>query len=71
MSWEWILIKRNCTGCGICADVCNEDAIYLTRDMAYPEPVEGKCIGCLACYDECPFDAVEVKEVVLNEISKG
>ncbi|MCK4646768.1 MAG: 4Fe-4S binding protein, partial [Candidatus Aminicenantes bacterium] len=37
MAWEWKLLIQNCTGCGICVDVCAEDAIKMTRDMAYPE----------------------------------
>jgi MinD superfamily P-loop ATPase len=59
---------QNCTGCGICVDVCDEEAICLTRDMAYPETVEGKCNGCLTCYNECPFEAIEIKEVAMKEI---
>ncbi len=62
MSWEWRLIVQNCTGCGICFDVCPEEAIKMTRDMAYPEPVPEKCNGCLICFKECPFDAVEVRK---------
>lgn len=68
MRWEWILIKQNCTGCGICVDVCEEKAINLTRDMAYPEPIIGKCNGCLTCYNECPFDAIEVKGLIGEEV---
>lgn len=63
MAWEWKLIIQNCPGCGICVDVCPEDAIKMTREMAYPEPVPGKCDGCLTCLEECPFDALEVEEL--------
>ncbi len=62
VAWEWKLIFQNCTGCGICADVCHEEAIRMTRDMAYPEAVPGKCNGCMACFKQCPFDALEVKD---------
>jgi len=62
MAWKWKLIVEECTGCGICRDVCDSGAIEMSRWMAYPEPIEGECIGCLLCIDECPFDAVEVKE---------
>lgn len=68
MECEWKLIVQNCPGCGICADICPEKAIRMTRDMAYPEPVPGKCVGCLDCFSECPFDAVEVKELKAEEI---
>jgi ferredoxin len=56
----WRLIPCNCTGCGICADVCPYDAIAMGRNMAYPEPVPGKCVACLICVQQCPFDAIEV-----------
>ncbi|MFQ6037794.1 MAG: 4Fe-4S dicluster domain-containing protein [Candidatus Aminicenantales bacterium] len=61
MSWEWTLIQVECTGCGICADICPERAILQSRDMPYPEPLEGKCTGCMECAKQCPFDAVRVK----------
>ena len=66
MAWEWKLIVQNCPGCGICVDVCAEDAIKMTRDMAYPEPLPGKCNGCLTCLEECPFGALEVEESMVE-----
>jgi len=63
MLWNWKLLIQNCTGCGVCADVCPDEAIKITRAMAYPEPVPGKCRGCLTCISECPFDAIEVSEI--------
>ncbi len=64
MNWNWRLDKGNCTGCGICLDVCPEEAIYMPRKAAYPESVEGKCVGCQECVDECPFEALEVTQAV-------
>jgi ferredoxin len=63
MTWQWNLIQAQCTGCGICADVCAYTAIAMTREMAYPQAVPGKCVGCLDCVQQCPFDAVEVHEL--------
>ncbi len=63
MGWEWKLIEQECTGCGICADVCRYAAIRMTRDMAYPEGVVGGCVGCLDCVQQCPFAAIEVREL--------
>ena len=67
MNWEWILINQECTGCGICADVCPSDAIKMTIDMAYPSPIPGRCEGCLQCVKECPFDAIKVQEMQLQK----
>ncbi len=63
MEFEWKLLLENCTGCGICADVCVFGAIHMPRDASYPEGVPGECTGCAACLEECPFDAVEVCEL--------
>ena len=61
MDWQWRLIQENCTGCGICADVCPHDAISMTRQMPYPEPRPDKCVGCMLCVEQCTFGAIEVK----------
>ena len=63
MKFEWKLIIENCTGCGICRDVCTEHAIKMSRLMAYPEPIKGRCVGCLECVTQCPFDAISVKQI--------
>ena len=60
MTWDWILIEKNCTGCGICKDVCSYHAITMTPTMAYPEPVPSGCVGCMVCVDQRPFDALKV-----------
>ncbi len=63
MEWSWSLIIENCTGCGICRDVCDSFAIKMSRQMPYPQPIEGKCEGCLECVKECPFDAIKVEKI--------
>ncbi len=69
MGWEWNLVAKQCTGCGICADVCRYAAIRMTRDMAYPEAVIAECVGCLDCVQQCPFAAIEVRELSLARAS--
>ncbi len=61
MEFVWTLLQQDCTGCGICADVCPEGAIRMTREMSYPEPIPGRCTGCLICVKECPFEAIEIR----------
>ena len=61
--WKWKLLEGQCTGCGICADVCEHEAINMTRRMAYPEAVVAACVGCMVCVQQCPFFAVEVREL--------
>lgn len=60
MDWTWVLSEGECTGCGICADLCPYDAIAMPPEQAYPSRVEGACTGCMVCVEECPFDAIVV-----------
>jgi len=71
MIWRWTLIRRECTGCGICADVCPHDAIAMPREDAYPGPVVGQCVGCMICVQQCPFDAVEVGPAASDEAMRA
>lgn len=64
MGWLWRLQIENCTGCGICFDVCEFDAIEMHLGMAYPAPIDDACTGCLTCVEECPFEAIEVREAL-------
>ncbi|MDQ7826840.1 MAG: 4Fe-4S dicluster domain-containing protein [Candidatus Eremiobacteraeota bacterium] len=58
---EWILTSGQCTSCGICADLCPEAALVMTREMAYPEHLYEKCTWCALCCSECPFQAIAIK----------
>ena len=60
MFWEWTLIQQQCTGCGVCADLCPDSAIVMPREAAYPTAAPAQCEGCMICVAECPFDAIEV-----------
>ena len=71
MDWEWKLLRQDCTGCGICADVCPHDAIRMTRQMAYPAPVLYRCVGCMDCVQQCPFAAIEVRELVSRTVRES
>lgn len=49
--------KKNCTGCGVCAAWCPQDAIALEDGHAKIDSV--RCIGCGECLAMCRFDAVK------------
>ena len=51
--------KEKCTGCGICLDYCNVDAITLLNDKARID--SDVCVECWVCYRNrvCPFDCFE------------
>ncbi|MDD9304772.1 MAG: 4Fe-4S binding protein [Desulfobacter sp.] len=49
-----------CTGCGLCAKKCPQDAI--TGDKKEPHVLDqDKCIKCGICYDACKFNAIVIK----------
>jgi len=50
---------EECTGCGICLDYCNVEAISLDEEIASIDP--DICVECWVCYRNqvCPFDCFE------------
>jgi len=48
--------SENCTGCGICVDICPAEAISLENDLAVVD--EQTCTACGLCVDECPNEAI-------------
>jgi len=49
-----------CTGCGLCMEKCQMDAIKMADDIA--EIIDGRCIGCGLCVSSCPEDAITLKQ---------
>ena len=50
---------EKCTGCGICVEVCLQEAIKV-GDIA---EVDGeKCTDCGTCAEECPNEAITITE---------
>ena len=64
------LDKNNCTGCGVCMEICPREAIQVTRTLkidenkAQPPTVninKEKCHYCGICESICPFGALQIK----------
>jgi ferredoxin len=51
--------QKDCTGCGICVNVCPHCVIELHKKKAHLA-FEGRCIECGACQLNCSSDAIEV-----------
>ncbi|MFC1822368.1 ATP-binding protein [Thermodesulfobacteriota bacterium] len=49
-----------CTGCGMCQDRCQVNAIKLSDETA--ELVQERCIGCGLCVTTCPSEAIVLIE---------
>ena len=53
------LVKTNpstCTGCGVCIDRCQTEALRLEADKAVVNA--DRCIGCGLCVSTCPTDSL-------------
>lgn len=51
--------KEHCTGCGACAQSCNNNCILMQCDdegFVYPIVDEDACIGCGRCESACPIN---------------
>lgn len=46
-----------CTGCGLCVDVCEQDVLDLVDDIATIVNKDD-CTGCSDCAEECPTEAI-------------
>lgn len=54
----WIL-KEDCTGCGVCSNICPKMAIEMKSDecgFIYPVIDQEKCVNCLMCQKVCPVN---------------
>lgn len=56
-----VVVKKKCTGCGICIQSCAFDVLKMIRrdDRKPLAVITDDCISCNACVGVCPFDAIE------------
>lgn len=52
------VIKKNCTACGCCVEICPVRAISFKEEKACIE--QSVCIGCGECICACKFDAISI-----------
>lgn len=58
-----------CSGCGICADVCQFNAIVLLKDK--PKVFPALCHGCGSCTLQCPERAIEEVPRTIGRLDRG
>ena len=59
--------ERLCTGCGLCVDVCAQEAITLVGNVASID--EARCMSCGRCVDMCLTEAIINVEIIPGRFS--
>jgi Pyruvate/2-oxoacid:ferredoxin oxidoreductase delta subunit len=54
-----IIDKEKCTCCGLCVDICPEQAISMNDAVTVDS---NKCTGCSSCVNECPNEAISMSD---------
>jgi MinD superfamily P-loop ATPase len=62
---EAIIRQQDCTGCGVCLDVCRFDAVRAVGTVYRIDPVA--CEGCGVCARFCPVKAIDFSERLCGE----
>jgi len=60
-----VVDPENCTGCGICIEVCPRGVYALESKKAVVTDAE-KCENCTACFKQCPEQAISIGMPVEN-----
>ncbi len=58
-----VVTKKQCVGCGKCAEICPAQVIQLEKNKAHIRQKE--CIRCFCCHEMCPVKAIEVRKLRL------
>ncbi len=59
-------VKKECVGCGICADICPAKALTVKNGLAVID--RQKCIRCFCCQEFCPKGAMKVKRTLVAHL---
>jgi len=58
------VIKKKCTACKECVDICPAGAVSLCDDKARID--KSLCIHCMCCHEVCRFHAIRLKQKFLG-----
>lgn len=60
--------KRRCSFCGMCVDICPNDARVLNEEERVAKVIEGVCQGCGLCASVCPSGAAYLVALKDNQV---
>ena len=61
--------QERCMNCGLCVDLCPEQAINMNSNNYTVEIDSSKCTGCGSCVDDCPGEAISLSETARRAAS--
>jgi ferredoxin len=59
-----VIDRQRCMNCGLCIDICPEQAIDMNPIVAIDSI---KCTGCGSCIKECPNEAISLSEMMASQ----
>jgi MinD superfamily P-loop ATPase len=62
---EAIIREADCTGCGLCAELCRFDAVVRSGETYRVDP--SACEGCGVCVQFCPAQAIDFPDRLCGE----
>jgi ferredoxin len=63
-----VLDEERCIDCGVCIDLCPEEAISMRSD--YTVVIDpSRCTACGSCIDGCPNEAISLSETAPRSAS--
>ena len=60
------MTEEECTGCGVCVDMCPMEAINIIDDIANID--KDRCLGCGICAHHCDYDAARLVRTGKREV---
>jgi electron transport complex protein RnfB len=58
-NYQTAINEENCTGCEICQERCQMEAITMNKDGVAQVDLD-RCIGCGLCVTKCPSEAIDL-----------
>ncbi|MFA5688120.1 MAG: ATP-binding protein [Kiritimatiellales bacterium] len=62
---EAVIREADCTGCGLCEELCRFEAVRLSGEKFQIDPVS--CEGCGVCVQFCPVKAIDFHDRLCGE----
>ncbi|MDC7222070.1 MAG: EFR1 family ferrodoxin [Spirochaetales bacterium] len=63
---NYVYTDNNCTGCGLCANVCPVNNIVVDKENKTIS-LKGDCFGCFSCLHNCPQNNIHIKGEVSSD----